>query len=94
MSGLHTVSSKQFEVLSKAISDLKASQAELQARLAELPEPARAEYEPAELVRELQSVNLDPTNADGANKKKPALRVEADSTTKTTKTTTSEDSLD
>jgi len=94
MSGLHTVSSKQFEVLSKAISDLKASQAELQARLAELPEPARAEYEPAELVRELQSVNLDPTNADGANKKNPALRVEADSTTKTTKTTTSEDSLD
>jgi len=86
------VSSKQFEVLSKAISDLKASQAELQARLAELPEPAQANYKPAELVRELQSVNLDPANASGSNKTKSALRAEADST-KTTKTT-SEESLE
>ena len=31
MSGLHTVSSKQFDVLSKAIAELKASQIELRA---------------------------------------------------------------
>jgi len=48
MSGLHTVSSKQFDVLSKAIADLKASQIELQAALAELPE-REPRVEPASL---------------------------------------------
>ena len=46
MSGLHTVSSKQFDVLSKAIAELKASQIELRAAaLASASAEAEAEAE-------------------------------------------------
>ena len=50
MSGLHTVSSKQFDVLSRAIADLKASQMELATALSEVrAEAAAAAARPLEL---------------------------------------------
>ena len=51
MSGLHTVSSKQFDVLSKAIAELKASQIELRAAaLASASADAEADAAAADVV--------------------------------------------
>ena len=66
MSGLHTVSSKQFEVLSKAISDLKQSQAELEARLIEVKIDAGAVKFEDQLVRDEETISS--RNADDATR--------------------------
>ena len=72
MSGLHTVSSKQFDVLSKAIADLKASQIELQAALAELPE-REPRVEPASLESvEYETVSASRDEDDASVNHAPA----------------------
>ena len=72
MSGLHTVSSKQFDVLSKAIAELKASQIELRAAaLASASAEAEAEADadvvpPAEIQksREYETVRASHDDDD------------------------------
>jgi len=63
MSGLHTVSSKQFEVLSKAISDLKQSQIELEARLTGVKLDAGGVKFEDQLVRDQETVARDAAKA-------------------------------
>jgi len=75
MSGLHTVSSKQFEVLSKAISDLKQSQAELEARLIEVKIDAGAVKFEDQLVRDEETISSRNTD-DAATTIKKVKKVD------------------
>jgi hypothetical protein len=75
MSGLHTVSSKQFEVLSKAISDLKQSQAELEARLIEVKIDAGAVKFEDQLVRDEETISSRNTD-DAARTIKKVKKVD------------------
>jgi hypothetical protein len=71
MSGLHTVSSKQFDVLSKAIAELKASQIELRAAvLASASAEADAVETDAELAPpvEIQSREYETVRASRGEK--------------------------
>ena len=75
MSGLHTVSSKQFDVLSRAIADLKASQMELATALAEVrAEAAAAAARPLELEASEYNVLLARESDDEERDERRARR--------------------